>query len=368
MNILYLYADQPYPSPEWNSSNWRCSIPASAFQKSQVHNSSMTDIGSLVIENPKATEFAEWADTIVFQRLFIGPTLECMEYWKARGKTIIGDVDDGYGVMPSTVVTYDYWKKGLVKTPQGLGRMRFTPYDQLVWGAKLCHAISAPSKVLVEDWKSIAPMSIYIPNFPQTKDYLQYPKSVPTDEEIVIGWGGGGSHLASFKFTGVVQALIRILNEMSNVVFFMAGGNKEVIELFRNKVNEKQVRIKSWGSYSEWPKTLAQFHIGLIPLHGAYDERRSPIKSLEYSLMSIPWVGSKSASHDVFGKYGVQVNNTREEWYTSIKDMIVNYKDHLDTSLEAFDLAMSWDINKNLDYIVDKYSEVAYTIQPTRRY
>ena len=357
MKILYLFADQ---QSEWNASEWRCAIPYRAINKSSGHEAKMLDVGSWIVGTPEAKEKSWWADVIVVQRLFLGQALVAMEFWKARDKIIIGDVDDAYDLMPRHVPTYRFWQEGLsrvtINGKEMLKKMEFTPVEQLIWGAKLCHAVATPSKILTRDWsKYIGDKAIYVPNYTELNHYLLRHRPMPNPNLTIIGWGGSLSHYDSFKHSGVVPALIKLLNKKPNVVLCLAGGVRQISTLFIRDVNPDQILVKEWVPYAQWPSILADFQIGLIPLYGPYDQRRSPIRPLEYAAMGIPWIGSKSKVYDEFESLGTQVDNTEDAWYKAILEMVEDLPRFRKDISDTADLVSKWDINNNLENIVGSY-------------
>jgi hypothetical protein len=363
MNILYLYADYA-GTKDWNVARWRCEIPMKAFQKSYAHNARMMYVEDWA--NGKESENSEWADVIVVQRLAVGIALIAVEYWKARGKTLILDVDDAYHQIPKANAGHTYWKEGIVHYRVGEklvpSKLKILPIEQLWWGGKLCHAVASPSRLLLEDWSEVVDKTILIPNYPDVNDYLKVVRPMPKGGEIIIGWGGGRSHNDSWKHSGVIPALIQLMLKRPQVRLCVAGGVEDILGLIRQRSPNARVFAKPWEEFSSWPPTLAQFQIGLIPLHGKYDDYRSPIKAIEYALMGIPWVGSSSPTLGGFRSYGRVVRNSKQEWYEALLDMVDNLQEYQDKQKEAFDLAVSMDIHKNLEYIASSYESCKQTL------
>ena len=356
MNVLYLYADY-IGTKDWNVAHWRCEIPTKAFQKSFAHDARMMYVEDWANEQEPGN--SEWADVIVIQRLAVGVALIAIEYWKARGKTVILDVDDAYHQIPKANIGYTYWREGIVQYNVN-GRMvptklKIMPVEQLWWGGKLCHAVASPSRMLLEDWSKVVDKTILIPNYPETNDYLKVAKPVPKEDEIIIGWGGGRSHNDSWRHSNVIPALMQLMIKRPQVKLCVAGGVRDILGAIKQRNPNARVFAKPWEAFDSWPPTLAQFQIGLIPLYGRYDDYRSPIKALEYGLMGIPWVGSDSPTLGDFRDYGRVVRNSKQEWYEALLDMVDNLQEYQDKQKGAFDLAVSMDINKNLEYIVSSY-------------
>jgi hypothetical protein len=86
--------------------------------------------------------------------------------------------------------------------------------------------------------------------------------------------------------------------------------------------------------------------------------------------MGIPFVGSNHDIYDVFTPYAVTVKNQPNQWERALSEMIENYHDIRNDSKweEARELALTWDINDNLDNIVSVYQEIADTDVVEERY
>jgi hypothetical protein len=216
--------------------------------------------------------------------------------------------------------------------------------------------------LLLEDWSEVVDKTILIPNYPDVNDYLKVVRPMPKGGEIIIGWGGGRSHNDSWKHSGVIPALIQLMLKRPQVRLCVAGGVEDILGLIKQRSPNARVFAKPWEEFSSWPPTLAQFQIGLIPLHGKYDDYRSPIKAIEYALMGIPWVGSSSPTLGGFRSYGRVVRNSKQEWYEALLDMVDNLQEYQDKQKEAFDLAVSMDIHKNLEYIASSYESCKQTL------
>jgi hypothetical protein len=185
---------------------------------------------------------------------------------------------------------------------------------------------------------------------------------------IIIGWGGSNTHKDSWSRSGVVAALKRILKKYDNVMLKIAGDMSHV-RLFKKQFGNRIIGVP-WAKVDSWYKTLASFDIGIVPLHGGYDLRRSPLKAIEYCLMGIPFVGSDHDIYDVFTPYAVTVKNQPNQWERALSDMVENYHDiRTDPKWqEAKALALSWDINNNIDNIVSVYEEIGRAEVVKERY
>lgn len=322
MKLVYITADNPH---EWNSSEWRCAVPARAINRSGLAQATLVDLRDWLVGTPTAMEACRPADILIVQRNLLGPVLSTILHWKAQGKTIIADFDDAYDQMPDTNPAYAFWHKGWVRQPDGgYETLSPTPIEQFGWGLKLCHAATMPSQRLAEDWDHLLP-TYHVPNALDPAIYrgeergaratgaLEAPRD---DSRIRIGWGGSLSHLQSFTDSGVLVALQRVCRARPEVEVVIHGNDGRVLEAL--KISTEQKTLKPWVPYSEWPAQLHALDLGLAPLSGSYDERRSWIKGLEYLAVGVPWIATDGPVYAGLRQFGTLVDNTPYAWERAI--------------------------------------------------
>lgn len=350
MNIVYVFSDSP---GEWNCSEWRCAIPARAINTTNAHHAALISLLDFTRGATAAEAACEAADLIVVQRNLFGPTLAAIQHWKARSKTVIADFDDAYDLMTPGNSGYRFWAQGLVGPPDRPVRINPPPLTQFKWGLRLVHAASMPSKRLADDWASHADVHL-MPNFLDLPRY-----DVPRPEAhtgINIGWGGSLSHPQSFTGSGVLPALRRLCRARPEVRVTIIG-DRRIYALL--PLPEEQKIFRPWVTHAEWPRELARYDIGVAPLHGAYDERRSWIKVLEYMVMRLPWVASDGPPYHELRPYGWLVKNDASAWERVLFDMV----DHLDdyraeAQREPYLFAISQGAEGNVEKILATYAAI----------
>ncbi len=356
MRIVYVYADN---SHEWNCSEWRCAVPARAINRTSQHTAMLISMADFAKNSPEAQEVCSLADVIVVERNLVGPVLASIQHWKARDKVVIADFDDAYDLMPSSNPSYLYWFKGINGRMGPNGERSFTkisptPLTQFKWGLRLVHGATVPSKRLVSDWQAYTQV-FYLPNY---IDLEKYQNVTPEPHEgIIIGWGGSLSHFQSFVGSGVLTALQRVCKARPQVKVLIAGNDLRIFD--RLLIPDSQKIYHPWVPYEEWASVLAKFDIGIAPLHGPYDERRSWIKVLEYLVMKIPWVASDGAPYQEFRPYGWLVKNDPYAWERVLLDLI----DHLpeykkEAAKEGYLFGISQSIDGNVEKIISTYSKI----------
>jgi len=355
MKIVYVYADN---KREWNCSEWRCAVPARAINNTKGNEAVMLWIEDFMQTSPEAVEACHDADLIIVQRNLFGPTLAAIQHWKARDRVVIAEFDDAYDLMPPSVGSFDFWKHGIASengTPlENVRRIEPPPIKQFRWGLRLVHAATTPSKRLVDDW-SVYTSIYYVPNY---IDLDKYTSVAPVPHEgIHIGWGGSLSHNDSFNHKGVLTALKKVCESRPQVKILINGSNKEIFDML--PVSENQKVLRSWVPYDQWAQELAAYDIGLAPLNGPYDDRRSWIKVLEYMVMKIPWIASEGPAYHELRPYGWLVENSAQTWERVLLDMVDHIDDYrAEAGREAYLYGISQSIDGNIDKVLSIYAEI----------
>jgi hypothetical protein len=345
VNIVYVYADT---SDERISAEWRCSIPARAFQRSGLHTAQLLDIDSFAQDTPEAHHICQNADVMIVQRDLFGPVLNAIQRWKSRDKLVIADFDDALQLMPDTASDYEFWNSGKRSDRKSEGGdIAPPPLTQFKWGLRLVHAVTVPSEQLATDWSEFA--QVYkLPNYMEIEHYLESPPR--THEGIIIGWSGDPTHPLNYTDSGVVTALQNVCKARPNVRVMICG-DERVYQLL--SVPPQQKIFQPLVPYKEWPQQLAYFDVGISPLTTPYDQRQSWIKVMEFMAMKIPWIATDGPAYHSLGSYGWLVQNKANAWERILLDMVDNLAGHkAEAASEPFIFSLSQSIDQNIDKIL----------------
>ena len=106
-----------------------------------------------------------------------------------------------------------------------------------------------------------------------------------------------------------------------------------------------------------WPRTVSMFDIGVAPLFGIYDQRRSWIKGIEYALGGVPWIGTEGEPYrDLLDwPVGVQGPETPDFWEEALEDMLASLKDRQEQ-------AVGLQGEARLRYLVDNQLDTFATV------
>ena len=351
---------------EWNCSHWRAHLLSNAINWKHEQNPNKFPHAAKMFamksaldwHHPEVQRQLGWADVIVFQRNVIAQAIwDTQDYWRALGKIVLVDLDDGYSCIPASNPAFPHWH---LNTP-GLDPH---PVEALEKGLKHADALISPNKAILKDWEHVVD-GFYWPNYPSLLDYAGLPMKqigspdvsfkYPSGKEVakledgerpeliaevrkgthgktIIGWGGSISHVDSFMYSGVIPALARLLEERDDVLFKFCGNESRLNFLLEELPEDKLIR-QDGVVPKDWPSVLPTFDIGIAPMdmrpvegkteseinEYSYDERRSYLKIVEYLCAGIPFVATDCLPYRELGQYGKLVKNTEEAWYEALK-------------------------------------------------
>lgn len=330
------------------------------------------------------------ADVLSFQRNVLVPEVwEAMDYWRALGKAVVVDLDDHYPGLPPSNPAHAYWIRNL-------HNLDGDPVKGLEEGLRHADALTSPSKVILADWAHVVP-GYWIPNYTRKSGYenlkqkpvgavdivFQYQKQA--DEQIqfmgleransagliTIGWGGSISHVDSWLYSGVIEALDRIFDKWPNVRLKYCGHEHRLDYVFDRWGDKlwRQDGVKA----EHWPYVVSSFDIGIAPLDmrpqdpswrdggpiASYDDRRSWLKGIEYLCAGVPWVGSKSNTYADLARWGTLVDNTPDAWFRALDNKI----EHIAAEKKLAEERRRWAMKKltaegNVNAIADAYGRI----------
>jgi glycosyltransferase involved in cell wall biosynthesis len=366
MVICYVVADG---LTEYNSSNFRVSVIADALRRAG-HEVHILNVREWVGQSTYAKQILDKADIIHLQRVLLRDTHNIIKYWRARGKAVVADWDDSYDRILESNAASKFWLHGKVDVQVS----RFVKYEadlpehpieQFRAGLQVCTAGITPSRVLSKDWETCAPV-FKVPNFLDSKAYHGARKH-DNGDIIVLGWGGSLSHTQSFADSGIQEALKRILQERDNVRLLIMGDDRVVKQL---PVRKDRVWFSPYVSWAAWQRSLMRYDIGLAPLAGPYDDRRSSLKVAEYTMAGIPFVATKSPVYEPFFecdsgrfvKHGHEEETYDErvkDWYHSTIDIIDNIGYYTDLAIGNIgDVGMKFDADANVPNVISVYERI----------
>lgn len=354
MIITYIYSNNPTDTLRVQS---RCRNFADAINRIGWHSANLLDLETFIQNTPEAHAVCEASDLLVIHRYLYGPVLQAIEYWKARDKKVIVDFDQAINYLTPDIPIHSFWLQGeplyshAQETKSSSGHGDVSHLEEFKWGLGLIDAAIVSSMRLVVDWSPFT--DVYeIPDYLNTDQYPAYKKS--HENRICIGLANGvrGS---SIKNSGLASALNNICRKHPQVELTICGLDNDIHDCL--DVPSDQLVTHQSGSFDEWTFTLLNLNLGLIPIYGDYDLRLSRINLLEFMISKTPWIASSQPSFREFSRYGRLVNNSAEDWESSIQKAMDNIGTlQTCSSGEPFLYALSQDINQNIDKVLKLFT------------
>jgi hypothetical protein len=337
LKVAFYFADSS--QQELNTSMHRIFSPAKMLEEAG-HECRIAHVSSLFASRDMSN--ALWADAVVIERLLVKETHDAIEKLVKMGKKVFCTFDDAYHIIPGTP-SYDAWRGG--KEARG---GRGSILNEFRAGLRICTGALVPSRVLLEDYRPYQPNIYYVPNYLYPPLWENLPKANP--DVVTIGWGGTTLHNLSWKESGLIPAIGKLSQELPKVQVHLQPAYPEIIAAFK-KMGVRYV-TSDWQPFEEWPRTVSQFAIGVAPLSGNYDTRRSNLKVLEYATLGIPWVATNDAPYkDSCG--GLRVENKSNVWYKALRDVVKDRELYEQLSREGKVWASSFNVG-----CVKRYEEV----------
>ncbi len=324
MHILYVVADT---ANEWNSSEWRCAIPARAINATE-HRAQLIGMDDFLHsweEGHPAMDVVAKADCIIYQRNLAKPEQwRACQYWQGTGRAVVLDLDDDYLNLPGGNPAHGYW----------YGEERYI--DNLKQYAKKVDCLTSPSKLILQDWrKEGVQNTLWLPNYAQGKWYENLHKD--EHDGFWVGWGGSHAHYDTWFRSGCAAGLKLACEARPDIKVVICGTDRRILDMI--PVPDAQKVYGGFVKPSEvykWPQALAQFDVCIAPLGGQFDHRKSWIKALEAMLAKVPFIGTDAAPYAELGKFGRVVDDSPEQWAEAIIDAHDNYPAWQERAQEAY--------------------------------
>jgi glycosyltransferase involved in cell wall biosynthesis len=313
--ILYVVEDM------WGCAWYRAHVPAVELMR----------LGhEVVLRDRIHRPTLEMCDVVVFQRPSIPQALAAMQGAREQGRRVIVDLDDDLWSLHPSNPAYASWN--------GTGRLEIL---------EACLASADLVTVSTEDLLSvIRPINrsvTVIPNMLPAEHWPPERVRRGGGERLVLGWAGSPTHGVDLAvLSGTVETL---LDAYPDTEVAIAGMSRVP---FRP---HDRIRFIDGVMIEQYPSTLAQFDIGMIPLvDGRFNRCKSDLKFLEYSMMGIPSVASKVGPYEgsvVHGVNGFLARNPKD-WLKHLRRLIEDAELRDSIGQAAREFAETRTIQKNI--------------------
>lgn len=326
-----------FPSPS-GSAYWRMIDPAKYLRKKGLEVK--------IAENGITEEICKWGDVFVLHNCIDMRGIALLyAYQQEKGKKIVSDWDDYIIASKSNPhkKTHD-----LKKFPQ-ISKQVLAISD----------LVTVTTEYLKEKYLKYNKNVVVLQNSMDLERWDK-PKKKNTSGFLRIGWAGSLTHLKDIAM--IEEPLKRILKEFPQTQLVIVG-DMRFREMFEGYNKEVMLGVP----FDYWPDKLngLQLDIGLAPLvDNEFNRCKSNIKWQEYSIAKVPGIYSsivyeKTTSHIIFdGNIGMTAD-TKEQWYQSLKNLIVCSNLREDIADHAYSVVgMEFDLKKNINEWYDAYSKL----------
>ncbi len=374
MNILYVASDG---LKEINSSLYRVCYIGDALRRAG-HKVNIINVRQWLANTKECVVYCSQADIIHLQRVLVSDTHERIKYWRNQGKAVVADWDDSYENILDSNAAAPFWKEGrvTVKVADGVEfdkKLEEHPVDQFRQGLKICTAGITPSSILSKDWQKYAPTFV-VKNYFDVPRYVAAQDNRPDKKYIYLGWGGSLSHTQSWEWSGIQHALQAILSEREDVRLFLVGDQRVLSQL---PIRRDRIVFHPYVPWWDWPRMLSYYDIGLAPLAGVYDDRRSSLKLAEYIACGIPFIATASPVYGEFfqvdsGKFilpGAEADNytvRAEDWYKNTIEVIEHLSDYREKAKNNMHIGARFNTDDNVNEVIEIYEKIIRMEQEER--
>ena len=316
------------------------------------------------IETPHAVYVTDWTKwnkkltegtNIVISELLTSP--EMVDDCHAQGAKVIWEADDAF------LDTYGKEERKNLTTVVGEFK------EKTIETIAKCDALTVTNEELKANYARFTDKPIYVlPNYIDFGWYGHGKLNIErTTDEIRIGWFGSQGHLEDLQM--IIPALKEILEKYQNTKFIYAGfggmsSNRLVTEagwgedVFKKLPRDRREYVMGVRE-DHWPmkhRTL-DLDIGISPLiDDAFNRCKTPIKWMEYSILSTPSVCSPVLYEDVIehGKTGFIAHNVAD-WVKYLSLLIEDSEKRKEVGAKArkaveenYDLDNHWEKWENV--------------------
>ena len=206
--------------------------------------------------------------------------------------------------------------------------------------------------------------SVLLPNYANLEAYKYDKDKVPDNSpDIIVGYQGSSTHYSDLFKTGVMDAMRRLMNEYSELKFYIIGMGTE--DIYQYLPKERVILEGGERDHKNWRKKWQELpiDIGIAPLTDtSFNRAKSSIKYYEYAMRKIPAVYSFVNSYTqvvLENRTGLLAVDTLS-WYYKIKRLIDSKKLRKQIGEASFkDVKKKYNIKNNYKPVEDFIRKVA---------
>ncbi len=355
-NILFV------PKDQMGCGFYRMLMPANTIKQAGLANVEVI----YDITDPRP---AQWANIIVLQRPTDMAMSEYIQYWRAKGKKIIYEIDDFMqGILPENPAR-PYW--------EAIGGM----ITRAMYCMSLCNAVTVSTPRLQAEYSYYNPKIHCLPNYVdkslweqplKNKDFYEKRRD---DAIIRIGWEGCVGHRHDLELVAKVLEDL-VLEYKGKVHLTMFGFTPIDIFLKLPNMHQSCPDCSHTGPLEYFPtvplldypgrlRELA-FDIGIAPtVKVSFNDAKSDLRFKEYSILGIPTVASDVPAYQNSIKHGFTgylCKDSYKEWYKALKTLIDDAKKRKEIGQNARVWAETNYIQDNIVKWLKVYDKVLHQV------
>jgi glycosyltransferase involved in cell wall biosynthesis len=266
--------------------------------------------------------------------------LKNMRLLQQRGTKVVYELDDDLWSIPAGNLETAYWTKD-----------RLLVVEDIIRG---CDAAITTNSVLASRLSDFNKSVYVIPNYVEAFYKTVY---LMQSRKLRIGWAGGSSHNVDFT-AEITEALIKAKKDF-DAELIVLGDMPYALAGHARSVKPGPVPPPQYMDQL----AICRFDIGIIPCAKIkFNNCRSNLKYLEYSVLGVPSVASKVSPYVNTIENGVNgyvVENSVEEWYEALKALAKSAKHRSAVGNKAKELIKKdWLIGDHAKLIEDTYEKI----------
>lgn len=240
------------------------------------------------------------ADIVVWQRPHTERHLEVARDIKQLGKKNVVDADDNLLQLEPDNRAFYYYSREVL--------------DAYETALREADAVTVSTPPLAESMKRLNPSVHVLRN---CLDEMALAKERRPSDRVIVGWAGGEAHFTDLK------SIRNVINNLKKVYDFdlVLAGFDPGEGIFKDYHHRAWMQLEPNLNYYH---NFADYGIGIAPISKTiFNEAKSDVKFLEYSVFRTPTIASKSVTYETIkhGETGYLARNLND-WETYIGELI----------------------------------------------
>lgn len=247
-------------------------------------------------------------DVVVFQRVTHVYMAQAVSVLRAKGVTVVVDVDDDLSAIHPSNPAWAMHHPGNEGRRMVGGQVSRHSWRNLAMACRDATLVTVSTPALLDVYARHG-RGVVLPNYLPDHYY-----GLPRTDSDVVGWPGSfHSHPNDPEAVG--GAVARLVDEGAE--FVMRGDPSGAGKAFGLAADP----VGGGVPIEEWPRAVAELGIGIAPLADTrFNAAKSWLKPLEMSACGVPWVASPRAEYQRLHAMGAGILAERPRtWYRELK-------------------------------------------------